>query len=262
MTRLGIAMMMVVIAACSDDGVPSTGSDTIEADTNVTSNEGGSETGGTGSSASSTATSASTLGDTSGGTGGSSSEGPAGSSDATSSADTGPLPPSACMTDDDCLLVEDCCTCGAIAVGEEAPMCDQPECEQSACGAAGLQDPSVRCQLGFCELVGVDCNGAAITCDQAPPKCDEGFLPSVTNGCWTGFCVPAQTCEAVGSCDDCPQDQTCVEMQAFMTTYTCSPIPESCNGTPTCACMGEVCEDPFTACNEIEGSIVCGCPTC
>jgi hypothetical protein len=171
--------------------------------------------------------------------------------------------PATCTTDDDCVLVEDCCTCGAIVLGRDAPECAQPECDQTACMAAGLRSPGVHCELGFCMLdETVECNPAGILCDSTPPQCEEGLVPSVGGDCWTGNCVPIDACRSLGSCEGCPADRTCVELQAFTSTFECSPIPAGCNGTPSCACMGEVCEAPYTSCNDFRGGLICGCPTC
>jgi hypothetical protein len=265
MTRLGIATVMVIaIAGCSDDGVPATGTGNESGDGTGSATEA-SSAGTSGGTASGTASSVSGVEESTGASMGTS-PGESGSSglgsEGTTAADTG-APTSGCMTDDDCALVDDCCTCGAIALGQVPPMCEI-DCDQSSCEASGIAMPAVQCELGICQLVpSVECNPVGITCDSVPPPCEDGSVPSVENNCWTGNCVPVDACNSVGSCDDCPDDRACIEQVAKGPAgFLCSPIPEGCAGTPSCACMSEVCQDPFTDCVDGPDHIMCECPAC
>ncbi|MBX7083613.1 MAG: hypothetical protein K1X88_30670 [Nannocystaceae bacterium] len=171
--------------------------------------------------------------------------------------------PSGCNDANDCVAYEDCCNCLALPVGVEPPPCDLPECFATACGAIGI-NPVAQCELDSCELVPLPCNPYDVTCDSTPPDCPVGSAPSVdpNDSCWTGLCVPAELCDVVPSCADCPDDEVCISNVAQLPTQQCSPIPQACEGTPTCACMGEVCVAPFDTCSDGDGTITCSCVTC
>lgn len=253
-----------MVAACSDDGAPAN-----ESEGDFTgADDGGtavSETGGTGNTASGTLTDGDTgpAGST-GGDDGTSADGSTGvATDGSSSGDTG-AQPTTCTSDGDCIVVDDCCSCTAIGVDDEPPSCDIRECDQSTCSMYGV-DPLAQCELGSCELAPVSCDPSAVSCDSLPPECPDGFVPSTDpdGGCWTNVCVPAELCDVVPSCADCPEDEACVEYVAQLGPVAhCSPIPEECGGTPSCACMAEVCVSPFDACGDAPDGLSCGCPVC
>lgn len=276
------AACVVVLSACSDDGVPLVG----DAGAGSTSDAGASGSGG-----SSTPTSAVTTADpnpTSGsdtsdptdssgisetastttesgssGFDGSSGTGAGESSGTTTGGTTEPE----CVVDEDCVLVNDCCSCDAIAVGEEEPACDREVCAVQACTAAGVGMPTVECNFGTCEIEAVPCDPMAVMCDEAPPPCPEGQAPRVVDGCW-GVCVPVEFCDVVPSCEACGKDEACVEVVTrFGPSLQCVPIPVSCDGAPSCDCLGEVCEAPFDLCSdrfvpETGSELSCICPAC
>lgn len=192
-----------------------------------------------------------------------------GSSDGSSSdggsTDTGPDPADECVVDDDCVLVNDCCTCAAIPATEPPPDCDIVACLIPTCQSEGIPSAEAVCEFGSCEIASVECNPSFVSCDQDPPDCADGFYPAVDldAGCWTGTCVEAEVCETVPSCDDCPADETCVEYSTQLgPQYHCSPIPDACDGTPSCACMSDACEAPFDSCGDGPSGISCSCPVC
>jgi hypothetical protein len=258
---VGVLFVAVVLGvACSDDGAPSSGEDGTAADDGGDASVSASATGSTAATATltdsggeATGTGASTLdGSSGGGTG--VDDGPSGSTG-------GGVPGMGCVSDDDCTIVDDCCTCAGIHVDDEPPACPI-ECKATACMSAGLGQ-TVHCELGTCQLEEVDCNQMTIVCDSLPPNCEPGFLPSVGNNCWTGNCVPVEACNVVPSCDVCPEDQTCIELVAKGPGgFKCSPIAPECAGTPTCDCMPGVCPPPFEGCIDIEEGIRCECLAC
>jgi hypothetical protein len=94
-----------------------------------------------------------------------------------------------CVDDEDCRLVNDCCTCEAILVGEEPPTCDL-DCARPLCdlwGTGALCSHTCRLRL-------VKCDPALIMCADDPPTCEEGFQPAIEDRCWTQQCVPVELC--------------------------------------------------------------------
>lgn len=227
-----VLMALVHAAACSDDGVPATTDDpsgttsasvgeTADSDpTSMTGTTAESSITDTGPESSGPGVTVTTTDDTSG-TATSPSD-TSGTSDS-GSTDTGSTTgePDACMEADECEVVDDCCSCTAIPVGAEPPACDLPNCEQSACAAAGIT-PVAECELGTCQLV-----------DDVEPGCES-----------------------------CERDEVCVQNVAQMVTSMCVPISPECEGTPTCECMGEVCQEPFGTCNDDGEGIDCICIAC
>lgn len=248
---------LVPLLACADDG-------DATSSTSDGTTTGSSSSTGSGESTTTTPTTATTS-DGSGSTGtttdGSSTTG----TDASSSGADGSTsePVTACEAASDCTVVEDCCSCLAILQGTEAPNCDLQECLQSACGALGVSNPVAQCELGSCELAPLPCNPLEVACDALPPVCPDGMLPSIDGACWSGLCVPAELCDVVSDCSDCPEDEACVQFVSHAPVTRCTPIPPACEGVPSCGCMGaDVCEAPFDICNDIDGAISCGCPVC
>lgn len=273
-----------MVSACSDDGVPQTSGDTdaggtatatltaggtgetgpgtavttapptsgtdSDSDTNLTDTSDPSSTDTDSGPDSTTGDMESSSGGTEGSSGGSSS--------------TGGTTEPECVTADDCMLVDDCCTCDAIATGDEAPKCELMSCLVSTCTSLGLGMPAVECNFGTCEVEEVSCDPLTVTCDEEPPDCAEGQAPRVVDGCWNG-CIPVEYCDVVPGCDSCGDDEACVAaVQLPGTTLTCVPIPVSCEGVPSCDCLGEVCED---ACEDgIEpksgAELTCSCLAC
>ena len=82
--------------------------------------------------------------------------------------------------------------------------------------------------------------------------------------CWTNSCLPPDQCREVTTCDDCLEDQVCVQYVTQMgPTYHCVEVPEICEEKPTCDCMGtSVCTGVFDACSDGEEMLSCSCPVC
>lgn len=70
----------------------------------------------------------------------------------------------------------------------------------------------------------------------------------------------------VADCSECGPDEGCVAEVAFGTEYFCVPWPANCGVEFDCACAGEYCVDPFTACFDLpdppQRAISCECPNC
>ena len=170
----------------------------------------------------------------------------------------------ACESDADCVLVEDCCSCTAVHVDDDVAECDI-DCKASVCETSGIPMHPVECRFGTCQLADVDCNQDLVLCDLPTPKCPDGQLPSVEDDCFTGNCVPVEACNTVPDCSWCGPGETCVGTATQIGLFSsCEPIDPSCDGMPTCACMGEVCTNPFM-CGEDPGEedpLGCFCPVC
>ena len=247
---LGILSILVALGCGDDDGATDAATDTSTVDGG---DDGGTddagEDGGTDDAGDDATTSDATT------------------SDATSDAIASDAAPPAreCETDDDCRLVNDCCSCAAVNV--DAILAECPvDCLQPLCDAAGISDPTFECLAGTCALRGLECDEDEVLCDAPPPVCVAGEEPHVSGGCWSGLCVPVESCSSVPDCATCPESHACVSSQAFFETLTCVPIDPACGGTPTCECMGdEACGgSPFMCVPTTSGDqdLTCVCPVC
>lgn len=173
---------------------------------------------------------------------------------------TGPIGGGPCVTDEDCKLHDDCCSCYAIPVDQEDPVCNGL-CDQTQCQQIGIDE--AKCVLGQCTTEKVDCS-SDVLCDSLPPDCPPGKLPGITGGCWSGACVPAVSCDKVPDCNSCPDELLCVENQAFVFEHVCLPMPAECGGEASCGCAEEACVEPFGFCAEGAGDVdlACSCPNC
>lgn len=247
---LGFTLVLIsglALAACGGEGSGTGGSGTG-------GNTGGSGTGGN--------TGGATGGSGTGGATGGTSTGGMSTGGSTGGSATGGAP-QCTPGDNKCTLVNDCCNCLAIGPGETAPTCDIPECFADACSASGLPQPQEpQCQAGQC-VAGYVCDPALAACDQLPPTCPAGQVPSVNGACWGG-CVPATECTSVGGCDACTNGLVCVENESLGgPDFHCVAPNPGCNGTPTCACMGAaVCVGAFDICSESGAGLLCSCPNC
>jgi hypothetical protein len=149
----------------------------------------------------------------------------------------------------------------ALHVDDEPPPSCPVECKATACMSVGIT--GVHCEFGTCQFDEVSCNQNQVLCDVPPPECEDGFLPSTTRGCWTGDCVPVEACDVVPDCAVCPEGQTCIPLLAKGPFgFMCSPIAPECAGTPTCACMPEVCPEMFSGCFDTDDGVQCECLNC
>jgi hypothetical protein len=161
-----------------------------------------------------------------------------------------------CTVDADCMKVEDCCTCAAIEAGDPPGAC-KVMCDQSACAAVGLQDTIAECRSGHCELSStVECS-KPVACDQAPPVCESGMVPSIDGDCY-GPCVSYHYCNDTAACKaSCGEGWTCVTSQSGA-GGGCFPLPTACGGVATCACVDAYWDSACPAsCTESEGGLLC-----
>ena len=230
MDRLLACSLVIVLGGCSDDGAPAAGTGGGSATVSAgTGEEGGSSNGDPTPGTSTSDGQSESAGPESGG-----------------ATTAGPSSSTTCEQDEDCTLINDCCYCLATHVEDAPAPCEMQECFAPTCDANGLPNLEVRCRFGTCEFVPISCSAYLVACDEAPPECTDSQLPSVVDGCW-GPCVPAEVCDTVPSCDDCPEGEACIETLTmfFGYTYACEPIDPSCAGAPDCTCMGTACEDPY-----------------
>lgn len=156
----------------------------------------------------------------------------------------GCVPPSSgdgfpCEVDEDCAIAGDCCGCTAYAPASGSPGNCGGSCEMDKCEEWGISEAA--CVSGECVAQGLSCNQATVTCDAASPGCDEGFLPQVLDGCFTGDCLPIDACDWVPSCESCADNQACMhETRGGCDYERCvGPIAE-CQGQGPCACLGPI----------------------
>jgi hypothetical protein len=151
-----------------------------------------------------------------------------------------------CTGDDEC---QDGQRCSAPDMCTVPPECaNDPLCD-TVCG-------------GFCvpEERG-SCFGEVL-CLALPPECSPGTTPGVSNGCWTGACIPLGECPPVPfeechgqpTCDaawpTCPEGHV-PQLRDGCWTGACIPL-ELCEQEPSPAsCIGEIwCESEPTECED------------
>lgn len=277
-----------VVGGCSDDGVPQdAGTEGGPAGSASASDTAAGTSGGTSAVTTADAESdgqptdpgdttvptgvdtdaSATDGTTDGGTTTGESAGESGGDSSGGSSTTGGTTEPECVMDEDCMLVDDCCSCTAIPVGDEAPECDIEACLVSTCTSLGLGMPAVQCNFGTCEVEEVSCDPTTVVCKDEVPTCPKGQAPRVVEGCWDETCVPVEYCDVVPGCESCGDDEACIESVAFQSTLTCVPVPAACDGVPSCDCLGEACEDGFDLCAdagepESGADLSCSCPAC
>lgn len=158
-----------------------------------------------------------------------------------------------CERHDECKVVDDCCSCMAIPVGKDPPLCTMPECFAPSCTVHGVDNLDALCVAGRCTLL-LSCDANAVTCKMMPPECPDGTVPAVLDSCWTGSCLQPECCSRVTDCDDCLKGQACVVTMGFSNAGPhCTTMPEACHGKETCDCMSaSVCIDRYGLCLDSE----------
>lgn len=150
-----------------------------------------------------------------------------------------------CVTDKDCQLFSDCCSCEPIPVGTVMPSC-MIMCIQSNCAARGLKASDVACIAGGCAF-NRTCKPPVGICPIAVPTpvCPLGQAPLVVGNCYSGGCAKVEDCADVASCDVCRSGSTaaptgipCATFETIPPSYHCVTTPQACGTNPTCACMG------------------------
>jgi hypothetical protein len=256
--RYGPSLMVVVGTLFA--GFACGGSASDDGGSGASSGKGGAGTGG---SAGVGAASGTGGGATGGSAGNSGTAGVGGASGAGGSRDGG-TGKGQCTENADCQLYADCCTCVAIARDEPPPPRCGLQCEQSKCAELGITQSNVRCAAGAC-VAGYTCSGQVL-CPALPPKCEPGFVPSVSGGCW-GQCVPASECASLSDCAQCTSPgEICVTYVTQRGPENhCVRAPTGCEAMPTCECLGSsVCLPPYGSCTDKSGvrGVSCDCPNC
>jgi hypothetical protein len=160
-----------------------------------------------------------------------------------------------CETSDDCVVLDDCCSCEAIPKSEQRGECEKV-CVQSACSAQGLSGVTPVCVGNRC-VFDVSCDRSAVTCKIATPTCDAGLVPSVEGECY-GPCIAPEECNTVTDCSDCLDGQVCVSNSLFLgLAYYCVEVSRACAASPTCECT-DAC---LNECSDSDG-IACFCVAC
>lgn len=160
-----------------------------------------------------------------------------------------------CAADEDCKLVDDCCSCSAEPKDVRGPACTAV-CIQSACSARGLQGKSAKCVAKRCVLE-LSCNESKVTCKAARPVCGSGQVPSVVEGCW-GPCIDPTECHDVQDCKACGAGSTCVTQSLMMPSTHCVRVSAACEAAPSCECV-DACSQ---TCSDEDGKVDCFCPAC
>ncbi len=264
-TQLSLIAVFLLATACggsssSDNSNPDAGTGGSGASSGTGGSGASSGTAGVGASSGSGGSSAS---GGSGATSGSGGKGATGGTGAVAGQGGGGNDPVAgeCVTDDDCEMLSDCCSCIVAPKGKaKLPYCEPTPCFADQCSANQIQKAS--CVAGQC-IKGFECDSSKVFCNALPPLCEGGEVPSVDNGCW-GPCVPAVQCASVANCSECPGGTSCVVNQAWTSTAHCVNVPAGC--AADCSCLGKaVCTGAFNACIDKvnDGSALhCECPTC
>ena len=161
----------------------------------------------------------------------------------------------------ECQLENSCCNCQGLPVSETPRDCNV-DCLVPLCEAYVPSPVQAECRAGRC-VTNVDCDPSEVICLQPEPQCPAGQTASVAGGCW-GPCIPSTECLQVGGCEQCGDDQACVaEVAQLGPVYHCVELPDSCNGTADCACLGDsVCVGSFNLCSDSANGIECHCPAC
>lgn len=177
--------------------------------------------------------------------------------------DTGTIFDSPCEQDEDCVVLNDCWSCAALAVDDSPPYCALTNCFAPACiGDKGTDLLQAVCRSGRCELQ-ASCDVFGV--EEDPVTCDPGTLPEVREDAFTGRCVDSQICDYVPDCSHCSAGESCVsEVLLTSIRYRCERIPESCGDEPpTCDCFDPCDIGPAGACGQADdGMYFCSCPGC
>ena len=133
-------------------------------------------------------------------------------------------------------------------------------------GGTGGQDTGGPCQssddcvkLEYCRFADHACGQGETTgvCSPVPLDCGFGFP---IKACACDGTVQLQNCPELNRTDFTTPDKCAVPDGMYVCDLFYCPIPESCNGTATCACLL-----PVTACNgatcstDAEGHVIVKC---
>lgn len=140
-------------------------------------------------------------------------------------------------------------TCETDAGCNPGQVCNQGSCE-TTCVCMSDQDAQ-NAGYGWCDevrntcMTGSDPAGsctAEVTCNTTAPRCPQGSVPLVKDGCYTGECRAIDACEAAPTCETLIHEQDCLDRQDCGAVYT----GRNCRKPDGTACragdQGCVCE--------------------
>jgi hypothetical protein len=125
------------------------------------------------------------------------------------------------------------CNGGGTDPGGGGGGCTPEECYPEYCWSECVDDTP---DPGTCD--------GDVYCDALPPACPDGTVPGISNGCWSGYCIPVEDCApndpgecyAPVACDmappACPEGSTPGVRDGCYTGY-CIPV-WACDSSVTC----------------------------
>jgi len=129
-----------------------------------------------------------------------------------------------CSLHDDCFAVHfSPCSVDVDSGGLEAPNCEPAEFIR--CGNEDNPDDPGLCY-------------GEITCDSLPPDCPAETMPGISDGCWTGYCIPVADCEVQMVCGDITEEFSCIARSDCSPTY--QGIDCVCDANDVCTCASHV----------------------
>jgi hypothetical protein len=146
------------------------------------------------------------------------------------------IPSPACTANEQCQPGSMCDTSGKGCV--QTCKCTT-DAEAVAQGAGWCDEARTTCMPGS-DPAGA-CTGA-LTCTTAGPKCAEGEVPLLANGCYTGACRAITACEAAPVCKAIQHESDCITRNTDCTTvyngHGCTkPDGTACRaGDANCTC--------------------------
>jgi hypothetical protein len=137
----------------------------------------------------------------------------------------------------------------------QGAMCDGKSCVKTCSCTSDME--AISQGAGWCDearatcMPGLDPKGACtgeVTCATAPPKCTEGNVALVKDGCFTGECRAIAVCEAAPSCTSLQHQNDCGARAADCGIIT---IGRGCRRQDGSACQpGDV--EPVCHCDSYE----------
>ena len=168
-----------------------------------------------------------------------------------------------CVTDADCQLFSDCCSCLSIPKDTIMVPCTPATCIATACTLTRIQASDVACIAGRCTFSRA-CKSAGGACPAAPPTpvCPAGQALLFVGNCPGGGCAKVEDCSEVASCDVCTAaGLSCATFETMPPSYHCVSTPHDCVANPTCACMG-ICSGGMSCDTPNSTKLTCQCPEC